>query len=244
MSRGDDDFLQLATPQAISCQLHPVSMCGAGAMLRAARPVPGASDACAVATQVVMFQVLDHHTRRNAEEGRVVGALLGSVQSDGTVALKNAFPMSHDDVTHGPQFQEFNHFFETMAALHNRVNAREQVIGWYTTTKASDTGKDDVAEDDVALHAFFEDKVGPSKPCIMLRVDSNIQKATKMGISAFVATNMALRPDKDAPPTLLGKCFAKVPCAVRSYEAERIGVDFITHNSIGEGGGEGAMSTV
>ena len=24
----------------------------------------------------------------------------------------------------------------------------------------------------------------------------------------------------------------------RSYEAERIGVDFITHNSIGEGGGE------
>ena len=26
MSRGDDDFLQLATPQAISCQLHPVSM--------------------------------------------------------------------------------------------------------------------------------------------------------------------------------------------------------------------------
>lgn len=213
-------------------------------MLRAARPVPGASDACAVATQVVMFQVLDHHTRRNAEEGRVVGALLGSVQSDGTVALKNAFPMSHDDVTHGPQFQEFNHFFETMAALHNRVNAREQVIGWYTTTKASDTGKDDVGEDDVALHAFFEDKVGPSKPCIMLRVDSNIQKATKMGISAFVATNMALRPDKDAPPTLLGKCFAKVPCAVRSYEAERIGVDFITQNSIGEGGGEGAMSTV
>jgi len=40
-------------------------------------------------TQVVMFQVLDHHTRRNAEEGRVVGALLGSVGSDGTVSLKN-----------------------------------------------------------------------------------------------------------------------------------------------------------
>lgn len=111
-----------------------------------------------------MFQVLDHHTRRNAEEGRVVGALLGSVQSDGTVQLKNAFPMNHDDVTHSPQAQvqghtdadtgaraitamgrglrtdtnmptyhththtqEFNHFFNTMADLHHRVNAREQV---------------------------------------------------------------------------------------------------------------------
>ena len=51
-----------------------------------------------VFVQVVMFQVLDHHTRRNAEEGRVVGALLGSVGSDGTVQLKNAFPMNHDDV--------------------------------------------------------------------------------------------------------------------------------------------------
>ena len=51
-----------------------------------------------VFVQVVMFQVLDHHTRRNAEEGRVVGALLGSVGSDGTVQLKYAFPMNHDDV--------------------------------------------------------------------------------------------------------------------------------------------------
>jgi hypothetical protein len=35
---------------------------------------------------------------------------------------------------------------------------------------------------------------------------------------------------------VLGKWFARVPCNIRSYEAERIGVDFITHNSIGIGG--------
>jgi len=37
-----------------------------------------------------MFQVLDHHTRRNEQEGRVVGALLGSVNSDGTVQVGRA----------------------------------------------------------------------------------------------------------------------------------------------------------
>eukprot|EP00277_Geminigera_cryophila_P016319 CAMPEP_0179448464 /NCGR_PEP_ID=MMETSP0799-20121207/32293_1 /TAXON_ID=46947 /ORGANISM="Geminigera cryophila, Strain CCMP2564" /LENGTH=307 /DNA_ID=CAMNT_0021240299 /DNA_START=37 /DNA_END=960 /DNA_ORIENTATION=+ len=209
-SGSDVGFLQLSTAQSVSCQLHPV----------------------------VMFQVLDHHTRRNAEEGRVVGALLGSVGSDGTVSLKNAFPMNHDDVIHNPQAQEFNHFFNTMADLHQRVNSREQVVGWYTTAKSSDAGKDEVGEDDVALHAFFEEKIGEKMPCILLRVDGNIQKNPKMGISAFVASNMALRQDKESAQQVLGKCFTRVTCNIRSYEAERIGVDFITQNSIGEGGGE------
>ncbi|KAJ1476995.1 hypothetical protein T484DRAFT_1822884, partial [Baffinella frigidus] len=95
-----DGFMQILTPQATSCSLHPV----------------------------VMFEVLDHYTRRNVEDGRplvckgngaalversgagrrgvaalrgagrgrVVGALLGSVNTDGSVALKNSFAMPHD----------------------------------------------------------------------------------------------------------------------------------------------------
>jgi hypothetical protein len=130
-STSEAGFLQLATSQAISCQLHPVlymiefhtrqvSVLSSSACVidwyrhskRYSRLTPR-NEVCAVlcvlscvlCVQVVMFQVLDHHTRRNAEEGRVVGALLGSVGSDGTVQLKNAFPMNHDDVTHSPQAQ-------------------------------------------------------------------------------------------------------------------------------------------
>ena len=44
---------------------------------------------------------------------------------------------------------------------------------------------------------------------------------------------MALRGDKE-----LGRCFQRVACAIRAHEAERIGVDFITQNTIGQGGGE------
>jgi translation initiation factor 3 subunit F len=192
-----------------------------------------------------MFQVLDHHTRRNDQGGRVVGALLGSVNSDGTVQLKHAFPMNHDDlsspqvVRDGELLQPFDQFFDIMIKLHKQVNPREVLVGWYTTTKLSDAdAKDEVREDDSLLHSFFEDKVGEKMPCVLLRVDCNIRTATKMGISTFVASNLALRQDKEAPPQLLGKCFQRVTCEMRSYEAERIGVDFITHNSIGEGGGE------
>ncbi|EKX31660.1 translation initiation factor 3, subunit F [Guillardia theta CCMP2712] len=199
-------FLQLSTPSATHCHLHPL----------------------------VMFQVLDHHTRRNDETGRVVGALLGSANADGSVAIRNSFPMNHDDVTH----QDFGLFFNTMEALHQKVNAREHVVGWYTTTKSTDDDKDEVGEEDVALHSFFEEKVGEKHACVLVRVDCNIQRASKLGVSAFTSSNMSLRSDKTAPELVLGKCFSRVTCHIRAYEAERIGVDFITHNTIGQGGGE------
>jgi len=203
---GEVGFLQLSTPNATSCQLHPL----------------------------VMFEVLDHYTRRNAEDGRVVGALLGSMNSDGSLVLKNSFPLPHDDPSH----QDFAVFFSTMSELHHRVNPREHVVGWYTTTKAGENeGKEEVGEEDATLHAFFEDKIGDKYPCVMLRVDGNIQTATQIGVSAFMAAPLGVRSElgQDAP---LGKCFHRIQCQIRAYEAERIGVDFITQNTIGQGGGE------
>jgi len=205
----DVGFLQLATPNAVSCSLHPV----------------------------VMFEVLDHYTRRNTEDGRVVGALLGSVNADGSVILKNSFPLPHDDPT---AHQDFAIFFNTMADLHHRVNPREHIVGWYTTTRAGEgSGRgDEVSEEDIGLHNFFEDKIGDKHPCLLLKVDANIQNASKMGVQAFVCSNMSLRADRNAPEMVLGKCFNKIRCQIRTYEAERIGVDFITQNTIGQGGGE------
>jgi len=202
-----DGFMQILTPQATSCSLHPV----------------------------VMFEVLDHYTRRNVEDGRVVGALLGSVNTDGSVALKNSFAMPHDIVD-----QDFLGFFNTMSELHHRVNPRETVVGWYTTTKSTDAvGKqEEVGEEDVHLHAFFEEKIGDRYPCVLLRVDANIHSSTTIGVSAFTSSSMGLKSDKNAPELVLGKCFQRVQCAIRAYEAERIGVDFITQNTIGQGGGE------
>ena len=39
-----------------------------------------------------------------------------------------------------------------------------------------------MTEEDLALHSFFEDKIGDKFECILLRVDCNIQRTTKMGI--------------------------------------------------------------
>lgn len=196
---GETGFVQLATKQAASCQLHPV----------------------------VLFEILDHFTRRNHDQKRVIGALLGSVASDGTITLKNSFPMPQDDVNH----QEFHSFFNTMADLHHKVNSLELLVGWYATGS-----KDEVSDDDMGIHSFFEERIGEKSPCVCLKVDGDISNASSIGIGAFVSSEMFL-PGGDGGK-LLGKVFSPVKCDIRTYEAQRIGVDFITQNTIGQGGGE------
>ena len=46
---------------------------------------------------VVLFNILDHYTRRNEGQDRVIGTLLGSVNSDGSVEVKNSFPVPHTE---------------------------------------------------------------------------------------------------------------------------------------------------
>mmetsp|Transcript_68678 Transcript_68678/g.183320 ORF Transcript_68678/g.183320 Transcript_68678/m.183320 type:complete len:297 (+) Transcript_68678:2-892(+) len=191
--------------------------------------LPKSSTTCSL-HPVVLFEILDHFTRRNADQNRVVGALLGNVSSDGTVSLKNSFPMPHDEC----EVPDFENFFETMSQLHRKVNAREHLVGWYVTAKADEAGKDEIGEDVVGLQAFFESKVGEKHPCVLLRVDANIQNAEHIGISTYTSVPLVLKNlEKN-----IGRCFNKVPCSVRTYEAERIGVDFVAQNTIGQGGGE------
>mmetsp|Transcript_57849 Transcript_57849/g.141880 ORF Transcript_57849/g.141880 Transcript_57849/m.141880 type:complete len:308 (+) Transcript_57849:67-990(+) len=202
-------FLATLTPNTTSCQLHPV----------------------------VLFEILDHYTRRNVDQGRVIGALLGSHNSDGTITLKNSFPMMTDMTSH----PEFAQFFSTMWELHQKVNSREQLVGWYVTARVGESdanyGSTEVGEEDAPLHAFFEDKVGEKSPCLMLKVDANIVDASKIGVSAYTSSAMVLR-GSDGDAKVLGRCFNRVSCDIRTYEAQRIGVDFITQNTIGQGGGE------
>ena len=201
--------LSFLSKSPISCSLHPV----------------------------VLFEILDHFTRRNVDQVRVVGALLDSVNADGTVNLRNSFPMPHDDTNaqDTPQRPGFEQFFDTMLQLHRRVNAREHLVGWYVTARADedDSSKEDIGEEDVQLQAFFESKIGDKHPCVLLHVDANIQNAEHIGISTYTSSILALRADKNVPESNLGRSFNRVPNVIRTYEAERIGVDFVTQNTIG-----------
>lgn len=105
---------------------------------RVARPEPFVDDPTAMHEAglvqcklhpTVLFSIVDHFSRRQEEQGRVLGTLLGTV-SDGVVDVLNSFPVPHSETDQATIDSEFQ---STMCALHRKVHPKQVVVGWYST---------------------------------------------------------------------------------------------------------------
>jgi translation initiation factor 3 subunit F len=124
---------------------------------------------------LVLLHVLDHHTRRQEESGRVIGTLLGRRDGNGTVEVTNCFAVPHaergDEVAIGKDFNK------RMLSLYLRSNRRETVVGWYASTaaaaaSAADTSSsspnavvhstDLVTDTSSLIHEFYAGECGSS----------------------------------------------------------------------------------
>ena len=122
---------------------------------------------------LVLFQVLDHHTRRQEASSRVIGTLLG--RRDGhIVELTNCFSVPHaergDEVAIGKDFNK------TMLALHMRTNRKETVVGWYASAAAGGNNAPDLITDTSSLiHEFYAGETEEGD-CIHLVVDTRLRE--------------------------------------------------------------------
>jgi len=81
---------------------------------------------------VVVLQILDHFARRNPEQKRVIGALLGETSVDNQlIKIKGCFPVPHEETSETLKFDI--DFHKTMNELHKKINSRYQLIGWYVS---------------------------------------------------------------------------------------------------------------
>ncbi|KAJ2837416.1 hypothetical protein FBU31_001144, partial [Coemansia sp. 'formosensis'] len=81
---------------------------------------------------VVLFSVLDHYLRRNDNQERVIGTLLGVRSDDGRVVeIRSCFAVPHFETEDQVEVDMEHH--RTMFALHKKASAREQIVGWYAT---------------------------------------------------------------------------------------------------------------
>jgi len=122
-----------------------------------ARPLPAVSVPPAQATtsplSVVisaqaLFSILDHSLRRNVDQERVIGTLLGVRNEDGAeVEIRNCFAVGHNESQEqvGLQSSPFVEialidnvvkvevdmdYHKTMLGLHLKANPKEVLIGW------------------------------------------------------------------------------------------------------------------
>ncbi|KAJ3298413.1 hypothetical protein HK104_010743 [Borealophlyctis nickersoniae] len=162
---------------------------------------------------VVLFSVLDHHLRKPENHNRVIGALLGVRSEDGSeVEVRNCFPLSHTEsndhtVAVDPEY------LNQMYSLHQRVNSKEVIVGWYATGT-------EIEEPLVYVHEFFANETVPHQP-ILLMVDTSLSN-DKSAARAFVSTQIGV-PGTEHP----GSMFLQVPCDVKYFDAERSGLDVI-----------------
>ncbi|KAI8321627.1 Mov34-domain-containing protein [Martensiomyces pterosporus] len=81
---------------------------------------------------VVLFSILDHFLRRNDNQERVIGTLLGVRSDDGRVVeVRSCFAVPHFETDDQVEVDMEHH--RTMFSLHKRASAREQIVGWYAT---------------------------------------------------------------------------------------------------------------
>jgi len=83
---------------------------------------------------LVLLSVVDHFNRAaKGTRKRVVGVLLGDV-AKGVVDVSNSFavPFEEDEADPSIWFMDHN-YLESMYKMFRKVNAREKIVGWYST---------------------------------------------------------------------------------------------------------------
>ena len=184
-------------------------------MAQSSSSAPGAAPAdvhkMVVVHPIVLLSAVDHYNRvaKNTKK-RVVGMLLGE-SSKGVLDVTNCYAVPFEEDERDPNIWFLDHsFHEAMFGMFKKVNAREKLIGWYSTGP----------------------KIRPGD----LQIDQLVRRYTKNPVMVIID----VRPKELGIPTeayfaveeiLEGKkqqwTFKHVPSEIGALEAEEVGVEHL-----------------
>ncbi|KAK8175303.1 eukaryotic translation initiation factor 3 subunit F [Phyllosticta citrichinensis] len=163
-----------------------------------------------------LFSILDHSLRRNPEQERVIGTLLGARSEDGTeVEIRNCYAVPHTETQE--QVEVDMDYQKQMLALHLRANPREVLVGWYATSAELNTFS--------ALIQNFYSQQGEGTwphPAVHLTV-SNIP-GQDIETRAYISAPIGVTAERAADSC----SFIPVPYDIKYGEAEKSGLELIS----------------
>ncbi|KAK9723011.1 hypothetical protein K7432_002261 [Basidiobolus ranarum] len=161
---------------------------------------------------IVFFSILDHYLRRNENQDRVIGTLLGVRSEDGSeVQIRNCFPVPHDETQ--DQVAVDMEYHRTMYELHQRVNPKEVIVGWYATGGALNSYS-------ALIQDFYSREVTPFQ-AVHLTMDTNLTN-DNLGVQAFTSSPIGV--DAKAENCM----FLPVPCEIKYGDSEKSGLDILS----------------
>ncbi|GMP23300.1 hypothetical protein CsSME_00000950 [Camellia sinensis var. sinensis] len=166
---------------------------------------------------LVLLSIVDHYNRvaRDTKK-RVVGVLLGA-SFRGTVDVTNSYavPFEEDDKDPSIWFLDHN-YHESMFSMFRRINAKEHVVGWYSTGPK-------LRENDLNIHGLFNEWYCSYVPNPVLVIIDVQPKEMGIPTKAYYAVEEV----KENATQKSQKVFVHVPSEIAAHEVEEIGVEHL-----------------
>ncbi|KAG7562839.1 hypothetical protein FFLO_01668 [Filobasidium floriforme] len=171
----------------------------------------------------VLAQILDHQSRKPAEQPRVIGTLLGvrssetgSTGSSSEIEIRNCFALPHVETD-----KEVAVDMEYHRSMMNLLGSgREVLVGWYSSSP-------DITPYSALIQNFFDGETGSSTPAVHLTFDTNLSQEnvdSSLSVKAYVAREVGSAPKPE------NAVFLPIPCSVKYQLTEKAGLDLLTPN--------------
>jgi len=160
---------------------------------------------------IVLLSVVDHYNRvAKGTSKRVVGTLLGEVV-DLKLHITNCFGIPFEEDPRDPQVWFLDHnFHESMFAMFKKVNAKERVVGWYSTGPK-------IKPSDLSIHELFR-RYCPEPILVVMDVQP---KDIELPMEAYYSVQ------ENTSDEVFKRTFLHVNSTVGAFEAEEVGVEHL-----------------
>lgn len=161
---------------------------------------------------LVLLSVVDHYNRAAKDtKKRVVGVLLGG-SSRGCVDCTNSFAVPFEEDLRNPDVYFLDHnYLETMFRMYKKVNARERIVGFYST--GPKIKENDIKIDEV-MRRFCSNPV-----FVIIDVRPHVEN---IPTTAYLSVEEVESDGKE-----IQRSFKHIPSSVGAYEAEEVGVEHL-----------------
>merc|ERR1712125_199322 len=160
---------------------------------------------------IVLLSVVDHCNRvAKGTTKRVVGTLLGEV-TDMKLHVTNCFAVPFEEDQRDPQVWFLDHnFHENMFAMFKKVNAKERVVGWYSTGPK-------IKSSDLSIHELYR-RYCPEPVLVVMDVQP---KDLDLPMEAYYSIQ------DQTSDEVFKRTFLHVQSTVGAFEAEEVGVEHL-----------------
>jgi len=173
----------------------------------------GRNDVTCIVHPVVVLNILDHHSRRNKGQTRVIGTLLG-INNDGLIDITNCFPVPHKEVDSEEKVGIDMEYHRTMLNFHYQANPSEIIVGWYSSTG-------EINSNSKYINEFYGNEI--QRPPIHLCVDVDL-KTESISLKAFMATSVSFEKQ------VVAAHFNRISLKLDFTDTERIAMTAINAN--------------